>query len=238
LVGYIRWTVRAIVTQGAAKLVEPWASDRADGLVLALPKGRFLEKSLAIVRAIGASLDPKGSRVASSETLFAGHTIRVKVLKIQDVASLLKAGIADFGVCSDEWMSEFRVEIPSLVDLGWCRTSVVLASPRGALDRPGVLRIATPYPRLAQSFLEEGGRQYQILPMLGCPEALVPDVCDAMIDCVETGRSLRENDLVSRVTLLESSIRFYHQPAHNGSALVEALANVVSTQADLPISSG
>jgi ATP phosphoribosyltransferase len=170
---------------------------------------------------------PHSARKASLTTAIGGHSFTVKLLKVQDVAALLREGMVDFGVCSDEWMSEFRVGVPNCLDLDWCLTRIVFATPERSSGRRRFLRVATPYPNLAHAFLERRGLPYRVLPVFGCPEALVPDICDAVIDCVETGRSLRENGLVEREVLLESTVRLYLQPHHEGSEAASALATML-----------
>lgn len=197
-------------------------------LVLGLPKGRFLAHSAAVMQALDADEGPWASRQASLRTSIDGCPVSAKLLKVQDVAALLREGMLDFGVCSDEWMAEFRVGLPSCVDLDWCLTRIVFATPSGQQDeRRRLLRVATPYPNLAHAFLEQKGLPYRVLQVFGCPEALVPDICDGVIDCVETGSSLRDNGLVERDVLLKSTLRLYLQPDYEGSEITTALARLL-----------
>jgi ATP phosphoribosyltransferase len=154
----------------------------------------------------------------------AGREIVIKTLKVQDISVLLREGLLDFGVCSDEWMAECRVGIPPHLDLGWCRTRIVFATSETELGGDAPIRVATPYPNLAHSFLERYGWPYRVLHVLGCPEALVPDSCDGLIDCVETGRSLRDNGLLERDVLLHSTVSLYAQPHRLNCEVLDELA--------------
>ena len=204
---------------GESIVAEPAGGPRGapeDLLVLGLPKGRFMSQSIAVAQSLGVARDQHPARRVSFNTTFETCRLAVKLLKIQDIATLLRDGQLDFGVCSDEWMNEAYVSLPELVDLRWCLTQVVYAAPRS-------------YPNLARSFLAKRGRSYHIQPVLGCPEALVPEVCDAVIDCVETGRSLEDNELIAQDTLLVSSIRLYAQRRHQGTPVATGLAALLSS---------
>ena len=219
---------------GESIVAEPAGGPRGapeDLLVLGLPKGRFMSQSIAVAQSLGVARDQHPARRVSFNTTFETCRLAVKLLKIRDIATLLRDGQLDFGVCSDEWMNEAYVSLPELVDLRWCLTQVVYAAPRSGIPAAagGTVRIATPYPNLARSFLAKRGRSYHIQPVLGCPEALVPEVCDAVIDCVETGRSLEDNELIAQDTLLVSSIRLYAQRRHQGTPVATGLAALLSS---------
>jgi ATP phosphoribosyltransferase len=202
-----------------------------DLFVLGLPKGRFMSQSMAVARSLGVLRDQHPARRASFDTTFSNWRVAVKLLKIQDIAALLREGQLDFGVCSDEWMNEACVSLPELVDLKWCLTKVVYAAPRSRIPTAGAgaVRVATPYPNLARSFFAKRGMAYHIQPVMGCPEALVPELCDVVIDCVETGRSLEDNELVAQETILVSSIRLYAQRRHERTPVAAGLAALLSS---------
>jgi len=198
------------------------SSSRQEPLRLGLPKGRFLDFSLRVLADLGCPIDVP--RKSSWEIVKSGQPVVVKLLKVQDVTRLLQVGKLDLGVSADEWMSELGVQLPAVLDLAWCVTSVVLALPDGAARRGalGSLTIATPYPNLTRRFFTSKGHPCRILSVSGGTEALVPDICDGIVDCVETGQSLRDNRLeVCEVVMRRSSVRLFARPSQHSPALDE-----------------
>jgi ATP phosphoribosyltransferase len=195
-------------------------------LRLALPKGRFLEQSRKILSDLGCS--ELGTRLGSWRAVVAGQPVVVKLLKVQDVTRFLQVGKLDLGVSADEWMVELGVSLPPLVDLAWCLTKVVLAVAEDAPPAPAdsCLTIATTYPNLTRQHFRARARRCRILSVAGATESLVPDFCDAIVDCVETGQSLRDNGLKVAEVLLESSVRLFSRlPVQ--SPVVEEIRRVV-----------
>jgi len=176
-------------------------------LRLGLPRGRFLTRSLAFLSdLVGAQVDASSRRSNWSGEV-GGRRLDVKLMKSQDIAGLLASHDLDFGIVSDEWLADSGAQVVKLTDLNWCRTWIVLAAPaRQEADPRWPRRIATSYPAIAADYLRRVGAAAEIKLVAGTPEALVPDVCDAIVDCVETGKSLVENDLEILAVLVESSV--------------------------------
>lgn len=144
-----------------------------------------------------------------------------KLLKTQDIPTLLSANMLQFGVTSDEWVVESRAQLIELLDLRWCVTNIVLADavgrdrgPRSGMDIASDLRIATSYPNVTERYLREKYPDLRIHKVVGSAEAFVPDFCDAIVDCVETGRTLQANGLKVRNVLFTSSVRLFAAPAN------------------------
>jgi ATP phosphoribosyltransferase len=190
-------------------------------LRLGLPKGRFLEFSQNVLKDLGCP--DVDTRLGSWETTVAGRRVVVKLLKVQDVTRFLQAGKLDLGVSADEWMSELGLELRALVDLAWCITAVVLAVAEGAKPPPpgACVTIATTYPNLTRQYFREHNRACRILSVSGATESLVPDFCDAIVDCVETGRSLRDNGLTVAEVLKYSSVRLFSRSPSDSPAVEE-----------------
>ncbi len=193
-------------------------------LTLGLPKGRFLESSARVLEQLNCNLD--GCRRASWVTSVAGAGVVIKLLKVHDIARLLRLGRLDLGVASDDWIKEMDCPASSLVDLAWCLTSIVLALPQRAPTTAGSgrLTIATPYPNLARRHLASTSLPCDILPVSGSTEALVPEVCDGIVDCMETGQSLRDNGLHLQTVLMDSSVRLFSRVELTRAGVAELCA--------------
>jgi ATP phosphoribosyltransferase len=122
------------------------------------------------------------------------------------------------------------------LDLGFGRCEMVLASQAGedpaaeALRRLGIMRVATKYSRIATRYFEDTGRQAEIVEVKGSVElAPLTGLVDAIVDLTATGTTLRENGLVIRETIAESTARLIANPvshklrAREIDAVLEAL---------------
>jgi ATP phosphoribosyltransferase len=110
-------------------------------------------------------------------------------------------------------------EVYELLDLGYGRCTMVLASREGpdpaveALRRLGVMRVATKYPRIAARHLEATGRQAEIVEVKGSVElAPLTGMVEAIVDLTATGTTLKENNLVVREELVVCTARLIANP--------------------------
>ena len=101
-----------------------------------------------------------------------------------------------------------------LLDLGYGRCRMVLAGRRDderlveSLRRLGSVRIATKYPRVTERYFEQTGRQAEVIEVKGSVElAPVAGLADGIVDLVQTGRTLADNDLEVREEITESTAR-------------------------------
>jgi ATP phosphoribosyltransferase len=175
-------------------------------LTIALPKGRLQKPVLARFAAAGIVPDEEPG---SSRKLIvpAGPLARFLVLKDGDVPLYVERGAADVGVCGLDQVLESAADLLSPIDFGFGRCRLCLAArrdsriARGALSDAGEpgrsLRIASKYPRLAAQFFARKGVPVDLVKLSGSVElAAVSGLADAIVDLVESGRTLEENGLV------------------------------------------
>src|ERR1039457_1529395 len=133
--------------------------------------------------------------------------------RIQDIPRLVSSGELDAGVASDEWITESGAEVRRLTVLNWCNARICLAAPLDFTPGPG-LRIVSEYPSLATSYARgQWGESSSVRTVFGSAEAYVPVFADAVIDCVETGETLRRSNLVVHDVLLESACWLIASPS-------------------------
>ena len=96
----------------------------------------------------------------------------------------------------------------------WCSPSKAGPDPAlEALRRLGVMRVATKYPRIAARYMEETGRQAEIVEVKGSVElAPLTGVVEAIIDLTATGTTLRENNLIVREEIVLCTARLIANP--------------------------
>ncbi|HUZ56455.1 MAG TPA: hypothetical protein VMU94_28515 [Streptosporangiaceae bacterium] len=136
----------------------------------------------------------------SYQTTVGSLGITVFLLKMPDVARLLRSNVLDLGLAGDEWLMETGVSSDRrCFEARSYEASVCLLLAKDD-HRPlrRIRSVVTPYPRLAQNLLGGTAPDTQIVPVSGSTEALVPDIADACIEVVETGASAALNGLVIR----------------------------------------
>ena len=172
------------------------------GLTIAVPRGALLGGSLdALDR---AAIDTSEVRTNDRKLLFAD--IGVVTMRPSDVPTYVEAGAADIGITGKDVLMEHpERQIFELADLSFGHCEIVVASEDGpdrgaeALERLGVMRIATKYPRIAAAYFERSGRQAEIVTVNGSVElAPLTGLADAIVDLTATGITLKENGLVVR----------------------------------------
>ena len=182
-------------------------------LILAVPKGRILNALAPLFERAGIDTAPL---LASDRRLVrpsADGSISYVFLKPDDVPTYVEYGAADLGVSGRDTLLERRHELYTPVDLGIGRCRLAVAAPRGA-EIPDVPRVATKYPRIAAEHFAKKGVQAEVIPVHGSVElAPLVGLAHLIVDIVETGATLRENDLEILETVAEVSTVLIANPA-------------------------
>ena len=166
-------------------------------LNIALPKGRLGEKVYEMFEKAGFPCPSirENSRKLIFENEEAG--VRYFWVKPSDVAIYVERGAADVGVAGKDILLEYEPDIYELADLhiGKCRMAV--AAQKGFRDDPRrTLRVATKFRRIARAFYASRGRDIDIIHLNGSIElAPILHLSDVIVDIVETGTTLKENNL-------------------------------------------
>ena len=127
-------------------------------------------------------------------------------MRPSDVPTYVEAGAADIGITGKDVLLEQADRLVyELLDLRYGECRMVVAARRGddslgeSARRLGAMRIATKYPRITERFFEQTGRQVEIVEVKGSVElAPLVGLADGIVDLVDTGRTLAENDLEVR----------------------------------------
>jgi ATP phosphoribosyltransferase len=193
------------------------------GLTIAVPRGALFGGTVDLLAGLG--YDTEELRSNDRKLLF--EDIGVITMRPSDVPTYVEAGAADLGVTGKDVLLEQAAQRPGeggrevyeLLDLGYGRCTMVLASKAGpdpaleALRRLGVMRVATKYPRIAARYMEETGRQAEIVEVKGSVElAPLTGVVEAIIDLTATGTTLRENNLIVREEIVLCTARLIANP--------------------------
>ena len=179
-------------------------------LTIALPKGRLQRPALEKFARAGVVPDEEPG-TSRKLIVGAGSTARFVVLKDADVPLYVERGAADLGVCGLDQVLESGADLLTPIDFGFGRCRLCLAAPRGSsvtAELGRSLRVATKYPRLTSEWFARRGVPVDLVRLSGSVElAAVSGLTDAIVDLVESGRTLDENGLVVVDELLSVSAR-------------------------------
>ena len=201
-------------------------------LNIALPKGRLGEKAYAMFEKAGFPCP--AIREESRKLIFENQeqTLRYFWVKPSDVAIYVERGAADIGIAGKDILLEYGPEVYELLDLkmGKCRMAVA-AKNSFRDDSRKQLRVATKFSNIAANYYLSKGRDIDIIHLNGSIElAPILDLSDVIVDIVETGTTLKENDLSVIETIVPISARLIANKAsfkfkrHLIQPLVENLA--------------
>lgn len=170
-----------------------------DGFLnIALPKGRLGEKCAEALYKSGFGFPPVSEN--SRRLIFenAESKIRCFWVKPSDAAIYVERGAADAGVCGSDILTERKADVYELLDLGIGKCRMAVAAKKGFRDaHDRALRVATKYVNTAADHFRGKGRQIDLIKLNGSIElAPILGLSDVIVDIVETGATLRENDLV------------------------------------------
>ena len=172
--------------------------EKPDGYInVALPKGRLGEKAYEIFASCGYDcptiLEPNRKLVFENEK----NKMRFFWVKPSDIAIYVERGAADIGVVGKDILNEYETDVYELCDLKIGKCKMAVAAPKGFKDDPSkVLRVATKFLKTAKKFYREKGRNIDVIKLNGSIEiAPLLKLSDVIVDIVETGSTLRENNL-------------------------------------------
>ena len=207
-------------------------------LNIALPKGRLGEKVYAMFEAAGfecPSIKENNRKLIFENT---EKQVRYFWVKPSDVAIYVERGAADIGVAGKDILLEYEPDIYELLDLelGKCRMAV--AAPADFRDNENrTLRVATKFTNIAADYYAKLGRQIDIIKLNGSIElAPILGLSDVIVDIVETGTTLKENNLCVVQTILPISARLIANKASfqfkraQIETLLRSVRNQVNTQ--------
>ncbi|WP_443866559.1 ATP phosphoribosyltransferase [Megamonas funiformis] len=181
-------------------------------LTIALPKGKlfYLAKDLfAKVGFVADNLEEKSRKlVITNEEL----KLKFIIAKTADVPTYVEHGAADIGVIGKDVLMEAQKDVYELLDLGFGRCHLMMAVPkdkkRAKLTDYTHTRVATKFPNVAKQFFTSKGMQMEYIKMNGSIElGPIVGLSESIVDILETGNTLRENNLEEIAFIAEASAR-------------------------------
>ncbi len=178
-------------------------------LNIALPKGRLGEKVYAMFEKSG--FECPSIKENNRKLIFENEEVGVRYfwVKPSDVAIYVERGAADIGVAGKDILLEYTPDVYELLDLnlGKCKMAVA-AKADFRDDKERTLRVATKFTNIAQQHYLSKGRDIDIIHLNGSIEiAPILGLSDVIVDIVETGTTLKENNLEVKETIVPISAR-------------------------------
>lgn len=167
-------------------------------LKIAIAKGRIAEKVSRLLlntKEYGGIVDPDSRKLVFIDE---DKEVEFFLVKPSDVPVYVASGAADVGIVGKDVLMETQSQVYEILDLKICRCRMVLAGPsvKGQV-RPMVRKIASKYPKIAAAYFEKKSESVEIIKLDGSIElAPIVGLSDAIVDIVESGRTLKENGLI------------------------------------------
>lgn len=167
-------------------------------LTFALAKGRLATKTLSILETIGITCEEMKDK-DSRKLIFVNEELKLKffLAKATDVPTYVEYGAADIGVVGRDTILEEDKKIYEVLDLDIGKCRMCVAAKKGFEDNTErALKVATKFPNIARNYYAKLSREIDIIKLNGSIEiAPILNLSDVIVDIVETGTTLLENDL-------------------------------------------
>jgi ATP phosphoribosyltransferase len=191
---------------------------KAAAITLALSKGRILEETLPLLARAGirpSDEDPRKLILATGRA-----DLRLILVRAADVPTYVQYGAADLGVAGRDLLAEHGGQgLYQPLDLGIAACRMAVAVPEGfdyaaAVKRGARLRVATKYLHTAREHFAAKGVQVDLIRLYGSMElAPLTGLADAIVDLVDTGNTLRANNLRAVEDIMKVTSRLIVNPA-------------------------
>ena len=178
-------------------------------LTIALSKGRILDQTLPLLEKAGITIPTSEleSRKLILDTNF--DYIKVIILRASDVPVFVQHGAADFGIAGKDVLMEHGADgVFELLDLGISKCRLMVASEKDKDLNKSTLKVATKYVRSTKEYFYQQGKQVEVIKLYGAMElAPIVGLSDCIVDVVDTGNTLKANNLVPLDLIYEVSSR-------------------------------
>ena len=219
--------------------------DDKNFVTVALPKGKLFGLSAELLKKVGWTAE--GLHEKSRKLVITNEEARLKfiITKTADVPTYVEYGAADIGIIGKDVILESGKDVYELLDLGFGKCRLMMAVPkdkrRPRLEDYAHTRVATKFPRIAESFFAAQGMQMEYIKLNGSIElAPIIGMSESIVDIVETGTTLRENNLEEIVTIMDATARLianrvsYKLKFERINALADKLADILGRNDSLP----
>lgn len=181
-------------------------------LTIALSKGTLLKPTVELLANVGLPSDGVSEDSRSMVFSYEEQGIKYLMCRPTDVPTYVEQGAADLGVVGKDVIEEQAKDVFEMADLkyGYCRFAVAVPDSMKGIEirELNYKRVATKFPLITEKYFREQGLQVDVIKLHGNVElAPLMGLADMIVDLVSTGRTLKENNLVELVKIMDSSTR-------------------------------
>ncbi len=184
-------------------------------LNIALPKGRLGEKVYDMLERAGYGCP--SIKENTRKLIFENEECGVRYfwVKPSDVSIYVERGAADIGIAGKDILLEYSPDVYELLDLNIGKCRMAVAAKRDFYDdQRKTLKVATKFVNIAKAHYAASSRDIDIIKLNGSIEiAPILGLSDVIVDIVETGKTLKENDLEVIETIVPISARLISNKA-------------------------
>lgn len=181
-------------------------------LTIAIPKGKLFPPSVALLEKVG--FHTEGLSEKSRKLIISNDHKKIQFIisKTSDVPTYVEYGAADIGIIGKDVLMESKKHVCELLDLGFGKCRLMMAVPK-AKKRTRLIDyahtcVATKFPNIAESFFSHEGMQMEYIKLNGSIElGPLVGLSESIVDIVETGTTLIENDLEEFTHIMDVSAR-------------------------------
>ena len=181
-------------------------------LTIALPKGKLFGLSADLLGKIGYTAEDLSEKSRKLVIVNEEKKIKFIISKTADVPTYVEYGAADIGVIGKDVLLESGKDVYELLDLGFGKCHLMMAvdknQKREKLSDYANTRVATKFPHIAERFFNSKGMQMEFIKLNGSIElGPIVGLSESIVDIVETGTTLRENNLEEIAFIMDATAR-------------------------------
>jgi len=205
-------------------------------LTIAISKGRILKDTLPLLASVGIVPSEDLSVTRKLIVPSVDGNVNLVIIRATDVPTFVEYGAADVGIAGKDVLVEHNSDnLYEPLDLNIARCKLMTAVIKGQGMPAGKIRVATKYVSLAQQYFARLGRQVEIIKLYGSMElAPIVGLADCIVDLVDTGNTLKANNMEpldeimqisSRLVVNKASMKMKHAEI---KGLIDQLERVVT----------
>jgi ATP phosphoribosyltransferase len=178
-------------------------------LTIAISKGRILKDTLPLLAAVGIVPSEDLSVTRKLIVPSVDGNVNLVIIRATDVPTFVEYGAADVGIAGKDVLVEHNSDnLYEPLDLNIARCKLMTAVIKGQGIPAGKIRVATKYVSLAQQYFAQLGRQVEIIKLYGSMElAPIVGLADCIVDLVDTGNTLKANNMEPLEEIMQISSR-------------------------------
>ncbi|MGS0972345.1 MAG: ATP phosphoribosyltransferase [Candidatus Izemoplasmataceae bacterium] len=173
-------------------------------LTIALPTGRLGQQTITFLQKakIISSLDTNSRKLKIVDQ---EQNITYLFIKPTDIATYVEKGVADLGIVGKDTLLEQNKQVYELLPLGIGQCIIAIAGFKNTILKPSkeTLIVASKYPNITKTYFKSINQPIQTIYLNGSVElAPLMGLSDVIVDIVETGSTLKANNLAVLETVM------------------------------------